>query len=181
MLQRLSARQWHQFGMYLLIALTVVLQSVFVARFSSPWLHVDLVTIVLVYMAIEHEILDVVLRGLFAALLLRAFSSAPNAFFIMYYAQILAVATLVARRVVLLSALSQYALFVGLSALKYILFAILAVSLGSYFAFMPFFWSAIPSLIVTSLFAIPGFRFLATIDYRFQVQRGREESGSSFF
>jgi hypothetical protein len=180
MLQRLNIRHWHQLTMYVLVVLAIVIQSFFVAKFSTSWLHVDLITIVLVYMAIEHQLFYALLCAAFAALFLQTLSSAPNGFFFMYHAQILVVATLVARRVVLWSAVSQYALFIGLLILKYILFAIFVVSLGRVFLFMPFLWAVLPSVLVTSLMAIPGFRLLAALDYHFQIQRGREESSSSF-
>lgn len=175
----LSVRQIHYVVSILLILGAVYFQSYVLGMSQWSVFHVDLVTIIVVYIAVEHPMVDAIVRLLIAALAMSTLSAAPGGFFVMYYMQVLVLASFIARRVVLWGRVSQVALFGALLILKYLLFAVFVVSQGGLLRIGSFVLSALPSLVSTGLVALPVFRVLAALDVFFEVQRGREGSGYS--
>jgi hypothetical protein len=172
---RLRPQQIHFVIMSLLIFLAVLLQTTVFARFESPWLNIDLLTILAVYMAVEHQLYAALFRLMLGAVILNSFSSAALGLHVMYYLQILVVANLVSRRLVLWNGLTQVGLFAGLFLLKYILVCGLFVAEDKNVDYVAFALQVLPGFVTTTLFVLPVFHLLAALDQRFEMQKVREE------
>jgi hypothetical protein len=176
---RFSVRQVHYLFMLFLIVAFAFLQAYVLGKTSWSVFHIDFLTIFIVYMAVEHQLFDALVRTVAAALLLATMSAAPSGFYIMYYVQVLVIAALVSKRVALWGKLSQFALFMILLSLKYLLFVVMVLAHGGQFLAWSFATSVLPSLFSTSILALPCFRLFSFLDMFFEVQRGRDESGLS--
>jgi hypothetical protein len=176
---RLSVRQVHYLLMLFLIVFFSFFQAYVLGRASWSVFHIDFLTIFVVYMAVEHQLFDALVRTVVAALVLSTISAAPSSFFVMYYIQVLVIATLVSKRVALWGKFSQLALFVLLLSLKYFLFVLMVVAHGGQFHFWSFVVAETPGVFSTTLLALPCFRLFSFLDMFFEVQRGRDESDLS--
>ncbi len=176
---RLTVRHVHYFVMIFLVLAFAFFQSYVLGVASWSVFHIDFLTIFIVYMAVEHPLGDAFVRSLVAALVVTTLSLAPSGFFVMYYVQILVIAAFVSKRFVLWGRLSQFGLFAGLLALKYILFAVLVVTQGGSLMMLKYFLSVLPSAAFTCFVALPMFRIFSALDSFFEARRGRDETGYS--
>jgi hypothetical protein len=173
---RMNVRHVHYVVMIFLILALAFAQSYLLGRLPWSVFYFDLVTIFVVYMAVEHPFFDAFVRSIVAALVVSSLSAAPSGFYTMYYIQIILLSAFISKRVVLWSPLSQFALLGAMLSHKYVLFAILIVSQGGAFYFWEFLWSALPSVLSSSVLALLCFRLFAALDVFFELQRGREDN-----
>lgn len=154
----------------LVLAIAVVcLQSQFIARLGSKWLHIDLVTIFVVYFAIEHYLFSSLIKILVVATLMQALSVAPSGFFVMYYLIALVFAGFLSRRLVLYNRLSQFLAFSGIFILKYVLIYFVFQSRETTGFFTDYFIEVYPTACATILAAVPLFYVFSKIDERFSL------------
>lgn len=171
---RMRAWQVHATVMIFLAFAVVYFQSYVLARARSPWLHIDLVTIFVVYVAIEHLLLGALLRIFCVAALMHMFSGAPDGFYLMYFLLAIVIANLLARVIALHKLSSQILVFLGIFLLK---FALVYASLNKNQRvpdLLQFLGRIAPGLIVTTILSVPIFGLLARIDGMFDASARRD-------
>ena len=130
------------------------IQSNFLAQLSSPWFHIDFVSIVIVYLSIEHHILFAFIQALIAGSLLQVYSSSPHMFFVFYFVIVVLLSSIFSRLFVVSSLPSKLFIFFIDYLVKYVLFYF---SLNNHFAIEIFFlvtiyWKEIISTLCASFF-----------------------------
>ncbi len=174
MMLRMRAWQVHAVVMFVASIAIVYFQAYVLARARSPWLHIDLATIFVVYVAIEHLLLGALVRIFCVAALMHMFSGAPDGFYMMYYLLALVIANLVARVIALHKLSSQILVFSGIFLLKFVLIYVSLSKAHRAPDWMTYFLKNSPSLIVTTLFSVPLFSLLARLDGLFDASSRRD-------
>jgi len=154
--------------------LVVYLQAYGFARSANPWFHVDLTSILVVYVAVEHFLIGAFVRILIAGLLMQTLSLAPTGFFPMYFLLALVSANVVSRYVVLHNLSSQFLTFAGVFALKFVLLWFVLFKLGQAPDVLVFAKACLPQFIVTTLLSVPAFSLLARLDSSFEFAATRD-------
>jgi hypothetical protein len=73
------------FSNLILLYFFIYIQSYFFAKFSTPWMHIDFVTILILFLCFEHNFLSSLFFCAVGGILIHVFSSAPTGIFIIYY------------------------------------------------------------------------------------------------
>lgn len=125
--------------------LSVYIQSYIFARFSTDWLHIDLVTILLIFICMERNIFSSLFFGLIAGILMHVFSSAPPGIFIIYYLFCSILSNIISIVFLLNSMFFKFFIFCFLYLFKYF---VLYLSLGNknsidFLLFLIFSWKSI--------------------------------------
>ncbi len=138
----------------LLIFVCINIQSVFLSQFSSHWLHVDFISIIIAYLAFEHHIFFAAFHALIAGALMQIYSSSPNLFFMLYFMSIVTSINLLLQFFVVSSVFSKNLIFILIYALKYILFYYILNSQNNVnFSLLLFvYWKEYLSTILSSFF-----------------------------
>ncbi|MCA2959228.1 MAG: hypothetical protein IOD12_03190 [Silvanigrellales bacterium] len=152
----------------------VYLQAYVFARSPNPWFHVDLTSILVVYVSVEHFLLGAFLRVLVAGLLMQSLSLAPSGFFPMYFIVALVSANVVSRYVVLHNLSSQFLTFAGIFLLKFVLLYVVLFKLGQNPDVWAFASASLPQFVVTTLLSVPAFSLLARLDSSFEFAATRD-------
>ena len=174
----LRPRHVHFVVTWCLIFLAVALQTCVFSRLPSPWLHVDLATVFLIYVSLEYFLLGACFHCLTGALLLQGASSSPENFFPMYFLVVLAFSAFLARRMVFHRLYSQILVVVFLLLVKTALLGLVFAMRENPPHVQWFLSQSLPQVIVSSLLAIPLFHGLSRLDQWFSIQeRHREPSG----
>jgi hypothetical protein len=171
---RLRAWQAHATVMVILAMTLVYFQAYVLGRLSSPWLHVDLATVFVVYVSIEHLLLGALVRIFIVAALMHMFSGAPDGFYLMFYLLALVIANVLARFFALHKLNSQFLIFAGIFCLKFVLVYGSLSKLQRVADFGSFFREVAPSVIVTTLVSVPLFAFFSAIDGLFDASSRRD-------
>ncbi|MEY4064905.1 MAG: hypothetical protein RIR26_1113 [Pseudomonadota bacterium] len=171
---RFRAWQVHA-GMMILLAMTVVyLQAYVFGRMQSPWMQIDLASVLVVYIAVEHLLLGAVVRIFILAALMHMFSGAPDGFYLMYNLLALVLANVFARFFALHKLSSQFLIFAGVFLLKFVLIygsfskAQRIVDVWSFVARVS------PGFLVTTIFSVPFFALFSQIDGFFDASSRRD-------
>jgi hypothetical protein len=173
-LKRFTA-QTHFLIMLLFVNLFGSLQAVFFSRAENPWLHLDLVSVLIVYFSVEHFLLGAFVRVLYAAMFMHSLSLAPAGFYLMYFLLALVLSSLVSRVIVLHNILSQLFIFSIIFLLKFVLlFFVLQKSFPT-LAIGAFVLKAIPEILGTTMVSVPVFSLLAYIDSQFEYVAFRDQ------
>ena len=151
----------------LTLVFLVYFQSIILAKIPSFWLHIDIVTIAIVYISIEHFLPLALIKILFTALLLQVGSAAPFGFYIMYFLQVIIFANLLSKIFLFSSLFGQFFIFLIVYVLKYFLFYF-TVSPRDLETFIALFTISWKGFILTVLLALPIFRGLFFIDSFFE-------------
>lgn len=175
MANALQPRHFHFIASLALLVVVVCFQSLVLARSSSPWLHIDLVTIFVVYVAIEHYLFGAVIKVLVAAMSLHTFSAVPGGFYVMYYMLALVLSVVFSRRLVLYNRLSQFLCFSGVFLLKFVFMYYTLTMTESNILFSDYFIAVFPTILTTSLVAVPLFWVLSRFDELFAFYPHREK------
>ena len=161
----MSSRSSVHFLSGILLTLFVCyLQSVYLARVPLRWLQPDLISIIIIYFAVEHFFFSALGKILAAGFFMELTSVAPSGFYIMFGLIVLVLAHFFAKQVVLHQRLGQLVLFAFLFFLKYVF---LGFSLKEKFFLDEFLQATIPSFLTTLLAVIPLFWLLSWFDERF--------------
>lgn len=171
---RFRAWQVHAGTMILLAIVVVYLQSYVLGRLQTPWLHIDLASVLVVYIAVEHLLFGAIIRAFVLAALMHMFSGAPDGFYLMYYLLALVVANVFARFFALHKLSSQFLIFAGVFFLKFVL---IYVSLGKAQRVTDV-WSFVarvaPGFIVTTALSVPLFALFSQVDGFFDASSRRD-------
>jgi hypothetical protein len=174
MMFRLRAWQVHASLMLLLSMFIVYLQAYVLGRMQSSWFHVDLATVFVVYVSIEHLLLGALIRIFVVAALMHMFSGAPDGFYLMFFMLALVISNILARFFALHKLNSQFLIFAGIFCLKFVL----VYGSLSRVQRVPDGWAFLsrvaPSLIMTTLLSVPLFALFATIDSLFDASARRD-------
>lgn len=171
---RMRAWQVHAAVMLILAIVVVYFQAYVLSRIQSPWLKIDLVTIFVVYVAIEHLLLGALIRISCIAALMHMFSGAPDGFFLMYYLLALVISNLVAKIIALHKLSSQILVFAGIFVLKFVLIYMSLNKAHRAPELLTFALKIAPSLIVTTLVSVPLFGVLSQLDGLFDASSRRD-------
>lgn len=154
------------FSLFILIFF-VYLQSSLLAKFPSFWLHIDIVTIAVVYVSVQHFLPLAVIKILFTALLLQVSSATPSGFYIMYFLMIIVFSNILSKVFLFSSFFGQFFIFLSIFILKYFLFyfTIVPRDLNSLFGIISISWRG---FLLTVLIALPFFRLFIFIDSFFE-------------
>lgn len=106
----------------LVVYISNTIQTLFFAQMSSAWLHIDMVSIIIVYLSLEHHILFAASQGILAGALMQISSSAPHVFFILYFMILIVLVNLSKKFFVIKSIFSKILIFAIVYSVKYILF-----------------------------------------------------------
>ena len=98
------------------------IQGVFLAQMSSSWFHIDLVSIIIVYLCIEHHVLLAATLAVVAGNLMQATVTSPHVFFVLYFLFLFVLSNIISNFFVLSSLISKSIIFTVLYLSKYILF-----------------------------------------------------------
>lgn len=150
-----------------ILVFLVYLQSCLLAKFPSFWLHIDIVSIAVIYVSIEHFLPLALVKILFTALLLQVSSAAPSGFYIMYFLMIIVFSNVLSKILLFSSFFGQFFIFLILFILKYFLFyfTISPRDLTSFFALFSISWQG---FLLTILLSLPLFRVFVFIDSFFE-------------
>lgn len=173
-LRVLGPRQVHFLVMLAVVAVVIHLQAYTSARNPNPWFHVDLASILVVYVSVEHFLVGAFVRVVFAGLLMQTLSSAPAGFFPMYYLVALVAANVVSRYVVLHNLGSQFITFAGIFALKFVFLYFVLFKAGHSPGVAEFALQSLPQFVVTTLLSVPAFSLLARLDSSFEFAATRD-------
>ena len=174
MMLRMRAWQVHAVVMAVLAFVAVYFQAYILSRSSSGWLHVDLVTIYVVYVSIEHLLFGAIVRIFFVAALMHMFSGAPDGFYLMYYLLALVISNLVAKVIALHKLSSQILVFSAIFLLKFVLIYGSLNKVHRVPELMTFVLKIAPSLIVTTVASVPLFGILSRLDGLFDATARRD-------
>lgn len=174
MILRMRAWQVHAAIMFVVAIAVVYFQSYVLARIRSPWLHIDLATIFVVYVSIEHLLFGALLRIACVAALMHMFSGAPDGFYLMYFLLALVIANLVSRVIALHKLSSQFLVFFAIFLLKFVLIYGSLSKVQRAPELFQFILRIGPSLLTTTLFSVPLFSLLARIDSLFDASARRD-------
>lgn len=165
----MSKKQIHFILTFLIILCTVFLQSYVIARIDSPWLRPDLITILVIYFAIEHSLYSALFKIFVGAYFFETMSAAPQGFFFMYFLIALVVSNAVSRYIVLHKMQNQVLLFAAVFLLKYVLFYFVFSADGQSPLMFDFIEFLLPGLIISSIVAVPVFLLMSQFDEKFEV------------
>ena len=98
------------------------IQSAFLAQMTFSWFHIDLVSIIIVYLCLEHHILFSASQALIAGFLVQVYSSSPHGFFLFYFMLIVFLSNIICSFFVLQSVFAKILILALLTSIKYILF-----------------------------------------------------------
>ncbi|MES2615699.1 MAG: hypothetical protein V4591_09820 [Bdellovibrionota bacterium] len=98
------------------------IQSTFFAQIGTPWLHIDLISIIIAYLCLEHHILFATVQGILAGAFMQMNSSSPHIFFILYFMLVVVLSNTLSKLFVVNSLISKIIIFSFLYFIKYILF-----------------------------------------------------------
>ncbi len=153
-------------------------QSLFLSRLSSAWFHIDFVSIVMVYMCLEHGILLVTALAFIVGFLLQTFSSSLDMFFVLYFVLIVLMSNIISSFFVINSTFSRGLVFVFLFVFKYILFFFVLTN-KTQIGFMPLIETYWKEFFSTCVMSIICYKLLAKFDYLF-ILPGTLKSGKSY-
>jgi len=171
---RLRAWQAHATLMIVLAMAIVYFQAYVLGRLGSPWLQVDLATVFVVYVSIEHLLLGALVRIFIVAALMHMFSGAPDGFYLMFYLLALVIANVLAKFFALHKLSSQFLIFSGIFCLKFVLVYGSLSKFQRVADFGSFFREVAPSVLVTTLCSVPLFAFFSAIDGLFDASSRRD-------
>jgi hypothetical protein len=160
--------------MFLLALAIVYFQAYVLGRARSPWLHIDLVTIFVVYISIEHLLLGALFRIFCVLTLMHVFSGAPDGFYLMYFLLALVISNLVAKVIALHKLSSQGLVFVGLFLMKFVLIYGSLSKNQRAPELTQFIFSVAPSFIVTTVASLFVFSLLSQVDGFFDASARRD-------
>ena len=105
----------------LLIAIFIIyFQTYFILNLSSPFSAIDLITITIIFLAIEYDILPVLITSIVAGLLCDALAIFHSGFYLFYFVFALFMAKLINKFFVLKNLFSKFLSFLVIYLLKYI-------------------------------------------------------------
>lgn len=171
---RITPRHFHFFGTLIVCVFALYFQMYVFSRFSNPWLNIDLVSIVVAYMAIEHFLLGSLLRVGFLATLMQMSTAAPDGFYIMYFLLVLVGANFISRHLVLHNLFSQFLSFAGLFALKFVLLYFVVHANTPDITLLNYLFLVSPGFLVTTLLSVPLFSALSEFDRLFEFASPRD-------
>lgn len=171
---RLRAWQVHATVMILVAMVLVYFQSYILGRMHSPWLHLDLATVFVVYVSIEHLLFGALLRIFIVAALMHMFSGAPDGFFLMFYLLALVISNILARFFALHKLSSQFLIFAGIFCLKFVLIYGSLSKAQRAPEVWQFIWRVAPGFMMTTLASVPLFAFFAQLDGLFDASARRD-------
>jgi len=162
----------YHFIAHILILLSFFyLQTLFLARIGINFFNIDLVTIFIVYVAIEHALLPALLLLILASTLMQNFSMAPQGFFITYYLLVYIMSYAFTKMIIIHKMSGQLAVFSILLVFKYILsFLAFKANNDPYDGFsfiIENFWECV----VTAIVSVPIFKLLSMFDTKFNTFR----------
>ncbi len=170
----LRAWQAHAALMFLLAVVVVYFQAYVLARASSVWLQIDVASVFVVYVAIEHLLFGALVRIAAVGALMHMHSGAPDGFYLMYYLLALVIANLLAKFFALHKLSSQVLIFFGIFLLKFVLiYNGLDRSMGRS-GLWKFIVITGPSLIMTTVLAVPLFAVFSAVDHLFDASSRRD-------
>ncbi|APJ04149.1 hypothetical protein AXG55_09625 [Silvanigrella aquatica] len=145
----------------------VYLQSSLFAKAPSLWLHIDILSIAIVYTSIQHFLPLALIKIIFIAMLLQVSSAVPSGFFVMYFLLILVLSNILSKIFIFNSIFGQFFIFLILFTMKYFLFyfTISHRDLNSFFSLFFISWKG---FLITILISLPIFRILMFIDSFFE-------------
>ena len=170
----LRAWQAHAALMFLLAVVVVYFQAYVLARASSVWLQIDVASVFVVYVAIEHLLFGALVRIAAVGALMHMHSGAPDGFYLMYYLLALVIANLLAKFFALHKLSSQVLIFFGIFLLKFVLiYNGLDRSMGRS-GLWKFIVITGPSLIMTTVLAVPLFAVFSAVYHLFDASSRRD-------
>ena len=109
-------------SLVLLIYICTTIQAAFLAQISYSWFHIDLVSIIIVYLCLEHHVLLAAIIAIIAGTLMQTCASSPHVFFVLYFMLVVVLANIISGFFVINSLVSKVIIFSVLYLIKYILF-----------------------------------------------------------
>lgn len=106
----------------LFIYICTFVQSFFFAQMSSQWFHIDLVSIIIFFLSLEHHAIFAAVFAIFAGILLQINVLSPPVFFIIYFMFVVLFSNIITSFFVINSLFSKTIIFGFLYLIKYILF-----------------------------------------------------------
>jgi hypothetical protein len=117
-----KSKIFYFFSLAFLIYLCTSIQALFFAQLSTPWFHVDLVSITVAYICVEQTIWIATFAAVIAGFLFQTNATSPHLFFVLYFLLLVVISNIVAHFFVLTGRFSKTILFVLLFLVKYIFF-----------------------------------------------------------
>lgn len=147
-----------------LIFFSVYFQAIFLAKATTMWFHIDLVSIIVIYICVKHSFFFSIGQSLLAALLMQANSLITNNFYVIYFLSAIIIAQAFSKLLFLHKTQNQALPFVSIFIFKYILL-FYTLNLKVSFAevtFMAFIWKEFISTCIAAIFV---FYLLRKIDF----------------
>ncbi len=144
------------------------IQSHFLAPMGSSWIHIDFVSLIIIFLSIEKNILFSFSQAIIAGSLLQVYSSAPELFFILYLGSVVFIINIILRFFVIESLLSKIFVFFIALIIKYIIFYL---SLNNNYDINVFFLITVfwKEFVITFLLSIFVYKSLSYFDKFFLV------------
>lgn len=162
--KNLKFQSLHFIFFTILICISVYFQSIFLARINTAWLHIDLVSIIVIYICVKHSFFMSLAQSLVAALLMQANSLITNNFYVIYFLTAIIIAQAFSKLLFLHKTQNQVLPFVSIFIFKYtLLFYTLNLKVSfAEVTFIVFIWK---EFISTCVAASLIFYFLKKIDF----------------
>ncbi len=163
----LKNKTTHFFSTLVLLTFLVYFQSSFLAKISFRWMHIDFVTISIVYVCVEHFLPFAFIKIIFVALLLQTLSSVAPGFYVMYFLLILLFSRIISKFLLFSTVFGNFLIFIILFFLKYFLlyFTIQQRDFYYFLSIILISWKGFLSTSVVSLFV---FKMLSSFDSFFE-------------
>lgn len=163
----LRSKTSHFFFSLLFLVFLVYLQACVLAKSSSLWLHIDLVSVAVIFVSIQHFLPLALIKILFIAILLQVNSSIPSGFYIMYFLLIIVCSHILSKIFLFNSYFGQFFIFLSLFFLKFFLlyFTIQNRDFLTLAGLFSISWKGFISSLIISL---PLFKFLNFLDSFFE-------------
>ena len=168
-----NRRFLHFAAMLAILLFFFYVQTLFLSRLSSSWFHIDLITIFIIFISIEHMIIPSLINIMLVATLMQVYSMAPGGFFISYYLLVFILSHAIARLIVVHKLFGQFIVFFSLFLLKYVMAYSSFVIKELPYSLQSFVFENYKECIVTSLVSVPIFKTFSFIDFHFEHFRSR--------
>lgn len=166
---RLSTTQLNILFLCFLILTGVFFQSHLLARSGILWCHVDLVTIICIYISMKYELLFSLVYMLFAAMLLHVFSGIAFGFYVMLYLDVLVLVKIINKRLLAWTHVNRWLFFIAIMFLKFLaLYFLLYVEKRNPLA-LDFINIILPEFCISAIMFLPIFFAIDSIYKKFNI------------
>jgi hypothetical protein len=158
----------------------VYLQSCLFANVKSRWFHIDLITIAVIYLSIEHFMPFALFKIIYTGLLLQVHSAVPSGFYVMYFLLVFVFSNLLSKIFLFHSLFGQFFIFLIIFFFKYFLLY-LSITPRDFLSLMSLVSISWKGFIITAIITLPLLKLFSYVDSFFEFTYSNEKKKAMSF